>query len=146
LNIRLPNGKRQVIEIDGWVVGEDGIRGMSGIPIDPIGKAIAAAGVGGFVGGIGQALSQGQVSTSVGINGNVFQEIDGDMAAYALGQGVSNAANEWNSIIQDRVRQLVPAIQVFSGREGTAVFSKSFEIAEIFDHLDDGEFVFTSLD
>ena len=37
LNIRLPSGRNDVIPVDGWVVGEDGIRGMEGILIDPFG-------------------------------------------------------------------------------------------------------------
>ena len=47
LSIRLPNGRRKEFAIDGWVVGEDGIRGMSGVLIDPIGKAIGGAAMAG---------------------------------------------------------------------------------------------------
>jgi hypothetical protein len=35
LSMRLPNGRRKEFDIDGWVVGEDGIRGMGGRLLDP---------------------------------------------------------------------------------------------------------------
>ena len=47
LSIRLPSGKRKEFPIDGWIVGEDGIRGLEGVLIDPIGKAIVGAGMAG---------------------------------------------------------------------------------------------------
>lgn len=147
LNIRLPDGRRKVIGVDGWVVGEDGIRGMSGILIDPIGKAIAGAGMAGALQGAGQALSQSQTTTSFGY-GQQTSVITGDVAQVAAGQGLAGAANAWGGIIRDRIDQLVPVVQVLSGRESTAVFAKSVTIPDLYQALeeDNDSFHFASLD
>ena len=42
LSLALPDGQRRVYKIDGWVVGEDGIRGMPGILIDHLGRQVSA--------------------------------------------------------------------------------------------------------
>ncbi len=135
LNLRLPSGRNQVIPVDGWIVGEDGIRGMDGILIDPFGKAIGAAGLAGGLSGFGQALSQSQTTTySSGYGATTV--ITGDQAEYAAGQAASGAANAYSKLIEERLRLLVPHVEVLSGREATAVFAKSFTIKGLFDELD----------
>jgi hypothetical protein len=142
VNVRLPDGKRKVLRADGWIVGEDGIRGMSGVLIDPIGKAIGGAGFAGFLSGIGQGISQANASTMM----NTFQgsqtttiDVTGNVAAFAAGQGASGAAREWSGIIRDRLSQMVPVVQVLSGREATAIFAKNVTISGLYDQLEEDE-------
>lgn len=146
INVRLPDGRRKVLEVDGWVVGEDGIRGMPGVLIDPIGKAIGAAGMIGGLEGLAQGFSSAQLSRNQDEDGDYTVEMDGDTTTYAVGQGVAGAASEWKNILRDRVDQLVPQVQVLSGREATAVFSRSFTITDLFEKLEDEDNVFASLD
>ncbi len=145
LNIRLPNGKRTVIPVDGWVVGEDGIRGMEGVLIDPLGKAIGGAMITGGLDGFGRALSQGQVTTTTSMWGS--QEIvTGDDTKYAAGRALSGGANQWSDIIKQRMELLVPHVEVLSGREATAVFSKSFTIKDLYNALSEDNQHFSSMD
>jgi hypothetical protein len=149
LSLRLPNGKRKEFPIDGWIVGEDGIRGMEGILIDPIGKAIVGAGMAGGLAGLGQGIAAANVQNRVYANGNTQSSVNAnDIPAYAGGVALSSAATEWQQIIRDRLSQLVPVVQVLSGREATAVFSQSLAIPELLEQLDDEDpaVVFTSLD
>lgn len=148
LSIRLPNGRRKEFGVDGWVVGEDGIRGMEGVLIDPIGKAIAGAGFAGGLSGLGEGIA---ASNTVNRSGGFYQESyvrNGKLPEYAGGIALASAANEWQRIIEDRLQQLVPVVQVLSGREATAVFSQSLAIPDLLDQLEDEEpaIAFNSLD
>jgi hypothetical protein len=86
--------------------------------------------------------------TQIFSNGGVNQTVDpGAIPQYAAGTAVSGAANEWQEIIRDRLRTLVPVVQVLSGREATAVFSQSLAIPDLLEQVDqDPSVVFTSLD
>lgn len=137
LNLRMPNGRRKIIDVDGWVVGEDGIRGMQGVLIDPLGKAVAGAGIAAGVQGIGQGMSQSQLEQFRSADGTTSQFISGNTGQFALGLGVSSAANEWSSIIRERLDQMVPVVQVLSGREATAVFARPVVIEDLYEALED---------
>lgn len=139
LNLRLPSGRNQVIPVDGWVVGEDGIRGMDGILIDPFGKAIGAAGLAGGLAGFGEALSNSQTTTYNGAYGSTTV-VTGDQLEFAAGQAASGAASAYSRLIEERLRLLVPHVEVLSGREATAVFAKSFTIKGLFEELDSDDF------
>ena len=69
-----------------------------------------------------------------------------NVARYAAGKGVSSGSREWASIIRERAAMLVPHVEVLSGREGTAVFSKSFVVKELYDALNNNEAEFSTLD
>lgn len=145
LSIRLPNGKRKVVPVDGWVVGEDGIRGMSGVLIDPIGKAILGAGFAGGVQGIGEGLSAANSRTIIYNNGT-SQLVTDDTGKYAAGRAISGAADEWSDIIKDRIDRLVPVVQVLSGREATAIFSDGVTVDDLYDSLEEDSYDFAGLE
>lgn len=148
LSIRLPNGRRKEFPIDGWIVGEDGIRGMEGVLIDPIGKAIAGAGMAGGLAGLGRAVAMGNTNTLTYSSGSQSSSIDSSqIPAYAGGMAISQAAVEWQQIIRKRIDLLVPVVQVLSGREATAVFSQSLAIPDLLEQVDqDPSVVYASLD
>jgi hypothetical protein len=142
VNVRLPDGRRKVLKADGWIVGEDGVRGMSGVLIDPIGKAIGGAGFAGFLSGVGQGISQSNAQTVTNTfqgQQNTTMDVTGNVAAFAAGQGASQAAREWSGIIRERLNQMVPVVQVLSGREATAVFAKNVTISGLYDQLEEDE-------
>lgn len=146
MNIRLPNGRRKVLPVDGWVVGEDGIRGMEGVLIDPLGKAIGAAGFAGFLQGVGEGISSSNTTSIGNAVGGTNTFVSGDITQFAAGKGVSSAANVYARLIQDRVNALVPVVQVLSGREATAVFSKSISVQDLYEALDEEDSGFSDLD
>ena len=145
LNLRLPDGRRKVLQVDGWVVGEDGKRGMEGVLIDPIGKVILGAGMVGLLDGYGRAFADSQVTTYYGINGG-SEMVTGSDSKYALGRALSESAWEWGSIINQRAAMMVPHVEVLSGRQGPAVFSKSFVVKDLYESLSGDEEQFAALD
>lgn len=157
LSIRLPNGRRKEFSVDGWIVGEDGIRGMEGVLIDPIGQALGGAAMAGGLAGLGQGYAASNTITQLysynnpngSGNGGSQQYVDrSKIPEYASGIALSSAAYEWQNIIRDRLSQMVPVVQVLSGREATAVFSQSLAIPDLLEQLDqeDPSAVFTSMD
>ncbi len=146
LNMAYPDGRRNVLDIDGWVVGEDGIAGMEGKLIDPIGKAIAAAGMGGMLAGIGEGLSAKNMSVQSNAYGGQTISLTGSEQEYAAGQGLSSAAKAWSRIVEQRVQKLQPMVEVLSGREGTAIFSRSFKIPGLIEAYQLNEDSYSSVD
>jgi len=146
LNIRLPNGRRKVLDVDGWVVGEDGLRGMQGIPIDPIGKAIAAGGMIGGLAALGDGLAKSTTTVTSDTFGGTEEIITGDLGKFAVGKGTSGFAREWGRIVAERVKQLVPHVEVYSGREGTAIFAESVAVKGLYEAMDNEDDVFSSMD
>lgn len=134
LSYRAPNGSRGEVKIEGWVVGEDGVVGLEGEMIDPLGKVIAAQAMAGVIQGAGSAVSQGQSNGALDSD-NAF--ITGDTATYAAGQGVNQAGTALSQAIKQRADQMVPQVRVLSGRTATAVFSSSVEIPGLYDLLEE---------
>jgi len=147
LNINLPNGARKIVNVDGWVVGEDGLAGLEGILIDPIGRVIAGNMMAGTLQGLGEGVADSQMDTSSNWYG-VTKVVSGDTWKYALGRGVEKGADSWADFIKERADSLVPHIRILSGRTCTAVFSKSVTIKGLYEALSDGndEGSFVSLD
>ena len=136
MNLRMPDGRRIVKRVDGWVVGEDGIRGLQGILIDPLGKALGGSILAGTVQGFGAALEAKNVTVEdSGFLGLQSWGVTGNPWEYAVGRGIRQGANEWSDIIKERVRSMVPVVQVLSGRDATAVFAKSVSIKGLYDVL-----------
>ncbi len=147
LNIRYPDGSRTVIDVDGWVVGEDGVRGMEGILIDPIGKAIASSGMAGAIEGLGEGFAAANsTSSSYAATGASTVSITGNETEYAAGKGLSGASKTWSRLIESRVNKLVPHVEVLSGRQATAIFSRSFKIPGLLEQYEDLSSNISSLD
>ncbi|MCB0328495.1 MAG: TraB/VirB10 family protein [Bdellovibrionales bacterium] len=139
LTLRLPDGEMVTYPVDGYMVGEDGILGLPGVTIDPLGKVLGATAVTGFVQGAGSALSAAQTTTTTNTDGSSNSTLTGDALKFALGQGLSQPASLWTSIIRERVDAAVPVVQVYAGREATAVFTQRLVIPRLFEMIDGGE-------
>jgi hypothetical protein len=147
LNINLPNGEKKVYQVDGWVVGEDGILGMPGIPVDPLGRILAGVSMVGAIQGLGQGIQTANQTIRRDINQDAFQNgqsgvsvVDVDnVAQYAAGNALYQSANEWNRLLRDRVKDMVPVIKVYSGRKATAIFDKSLPIEGLYKQIANGD-------
>lgn len=146
LNLRYPDGSRNVLDVDGWIVGEDGVRGMEGILVDPIGKAIGGAVLAGTVQGFGDGVAATNRQLRFNTDGSVSEFVNGDTTEFAAGRGLSAGGRAWSGFIRDRVDLLVPHVKVLSGREATAVFSQNVMIEGLYEALEEDEVVYASLD
>ena len=146
LSLRLPNGERKVVKIDGWVVGEDGIRGMPGILKDQLGRVIAVSAGLGAIDGFGRAIVADQVSVSTFGNGSQETVISGEVETLAAGGALRGASDALTEVIRERFEQLTPVVQIYSGREATAVFASSVVVDGLYEALEDVDYQYASLD
>lgn len=146
LTLRMPDGEVLNLSIDGYMVGEDGILGLPGVPIDPLGKVLASTATTGVMAGMGQAMATGQITNITNGNGGVTSAFTGDMATFALGQGLAQPANLWSDIIRERMEAAVPVIQVYSGREATAIFTQGTAIPRLYEFMTTEDDIFAQTD
>jgi len=131
MTLSLPDGSRREVKVDGWVVGEDGIRGLPGILIDPLSEQLLGVGIAEGVRGFGRGIeaSKKRVETDRFL-GLTFEEWRGSAAELGAARALQGVAGVYADIIRQRANLLVPVVQVYSGRRATAVFSKSVELGE----------------
>jgi hypothetical protein len=146
LTLRMPDGEVQNLPIDGYMVGEDGILGLPGIPIDPLGKVLASTATTGAMAGLGRAIATGQTTTITNGNGGITTALTGDVATFAAGQALAQPANLWSQIIRERMEAAVPVIQVYSGREATAIFTKGTAIPRLYELMTTEDDIFSQSD
>lgn len=138
MTYQLPTGEQKTVDVDGWVVGEDGIRGLNGVAIDPFGKALTGVALAAAVQGAGQGFRQGGIqNTQTGLGFN--QQVVENAGQVGLGSAVSQSGNEWSQMIRQRARLFKPLVEVNSGREATVVFSKSFTINGLIEALGEAD-------
>jgi conjugal transfer pilus assembly protein TraB len=147
LAMRAKDGRRIVLRVDGWVVGEDGIRGMKGKLIDKLGKLIAATGTVGFTAALGESLmANNSLSNDNGNSDGGITVVSGDLN-YAAANALSEASSKLNEVLIDRYEKLVPVVEILSGREAAIVFSQATEIQLIDeDESDEGMYRTAALD
>jgi len=135
LSIRHPNGRRAVVEVDGWIVGEDGVRGMKGKLIDKLGRLILATAIVSGVSALGERLDD-RTNVRIGNGGNnLGLGVSGDDIDFAAASAITDASNRLGGVLLNRYEALVPVVEILSGREVAAIFSAPAEIA-----LLEGEF------
>lgn len=141
LSIRHPSGRRDVIKVDGWVVGEDGIRGMTGRLIDKLGRLILATAGVSFTAALGDQLT-GNSSTRNTRDRNQDpgfyvgqQDLD-----YATASALTDSSNRLGKLLLDRYESFVPVVEVLSSREAVAIFSQTAEV-DVLEQDDDGGIV-----
>lgn len=127
------------VKVQGYVAGEDGRTGVRGSVVDRAGESMRNAMVGGFLGGIGEFLSQSQ-------NPVTFSPIAGlaqtgsltqanpmgvkDMMKHGAGKGVQNALDKYADFYIKRAEQVQPVIQVAAGRHVDVVFTEGISLRE----------------
>jgi hypothetical protein len=127
LSIRHPNGRRAVVDVDGRIEGEDGIRGLQGKLIDKLGRLIVTTAMVSGVAAIGESMTDSQQIT-YGNNGGALN-LSGDDLEFATASALTDASNRLGQVLLNRYESLVPVVVVLSGREVHAIFSKPVEIA-----------------
>jgi len=124
--IRHTDGRRSVVNVDGWVVGEDGVRGMKGHLIDKLGKLILATGI--TAAGTAFANDAFGNNQDINVQGSGVN-VDSDTAEAAVGTGLNQASKRLMDVLINRYEQIVPVVEVLSGRDGVAIFSIPIEVS-----------------
>ncbi len=142
LSIRHRDGRRSVVKVDGWIVGEDGVRGLQGTLIDKLGQLIlTTAGVSAMA-ALGTSLENQASGLDFSSNtGDI--NISTDDLQYAGVSAITDASNRLGQVLLDRYEKLVPVVEILSGRKVTAIFSQPAEV-EIIDDSEEGADIFTA--
>lgn len=128
MSIRHPSGRRSVVKVDGWVVGEDGIRGLQGRVIDKLGRLILATAGVSFVAALGERIDGSRIRVR-GRNTGGLTSIDPDDFDLAAASAVTDASNRLGKVLLDKYESFVPVVEILSNRDGVAIFSQSAEIS-----------------
>lgn len=141
LSLRHSSGRRAVVKVDGWVVGEDGVRGMTGRLIDKLGRLILATAGVSFAAALGQRIDGSRFNRN---NGNGGFRVTPNDVNLATASALTDASNRLGQILLNRYESLIPVVEVLSGREAVAIFSQSAEIGVLEDDQDYGDGVYAA--
>lgn len=122
------------VKVQGYIAGEDGRTGVRGTVVDRAGESMRNVLMGGFLGGIGEFLSQPQNAavTFSPMAGMAQSNPMGmrDMLKAGAGKGINNALEKYADFYIKRAEQLQPVIQVAAGRQVDIVFTEGVSIGE----------------
>ncbi len=141
LAIRHKDGRRAVVKVDGWIVGEDGIRGMKGRLIDKLGRLIAATAGVSFFAALGERIED--KSGNIVVNQGAGIGVDRNDIDVSGVSAFVDSSDRLGQILLDRYEKLVPVVEVLSGREVVAVFSAPTEVS-IIDEEEGDETIYTA--
>ena len=142
LAIRHKDGRRSVVKVDGWVVGEDGIRGHRGKVIDKLGQLIAATATASFAAALGERVDTQRNRLLIPSDRGAISVTGTDVDA-ATASALTDSSNRLGQLLVDKYERLVPVVEVRAGREAAAIFSKSAEV-EILKDDDSGEGIYAA--
>ncbi len=150
LAFRNSDGRRSVVKIDGWVVGEDGIRGMRGKVIDKLGQVILATMAYSGAAATGDAVLrryQNNFNTNnsfLGIapgqrrnSAAVDLSLNGNDLDLATASALTDGGIRVTQLLLDKYEKMVPVVEVNSGRDVVAVFSRGAEVS-VYDDEEEG--------
>lgn len=150
--IRHNDGRRSVIQVDGWIVGEDGSRGMRGQLRDNLGEtmvALSTIATGQFLGDRVRDRASGSQSNNtdesfvlLGNGGNSISP--GDIQS-SIALGVTDTFQSMAEIIIERYRKQIPVVAVNPGRTVQAIFSSNSEVELISEDGDESIYYDSSL-
>lgn len=141
LAIRHPSGRRSVVKIDGWVVGEDGVRGMRGKVIDKLGQLIAATAGYSFVAALGESIDK--KSNSLRVNNSQDITVTGQDFDKATASALTDSSNRLGQLLVDKYEKQIPVVEVLAGRDAAAIFARGAEVSIIEDD-DHGEGIYAA--
>jgi conjugal transfer pilus assembly protein TraB len=132
LTCNFPDGASRTWDTAGWLVDDDGIRGLRATLVENLGRKAAVAAAGGAIAGLGQRLSQEQyqLTTSVGGVGGTTSNSTfvGSGAADAVGGAASGAAAAIGQSLGDYYNLFAPSLQVGGGTSVTVVLANDLRV------------------
>jgi len=119
------DGTVMVEPVTGYVNGEDGKVGVSGIVVTKQGAILARMLLADFINGIGGALRQTATTITVGTSGTVQTVNPQDALTASIGSGLAQTASRLAQFYYDMAKEMFPVIEVNAGRTVEVVFISS---------------------
>lgn len=121
------------VKVQGYVAGEDGRTGIRGAVVDRAGESMRNAMIGGFIGGIGEFLSQSRSAVTFSPMAGLAQTNPmgmNDLLKHGTGKGLNSALDKYADFYIKRAEQVQPVIQVAAGRKVDIVFTEGISLNE----------------
>ncbi len=146
LAIRHKDGRRSVIPVDGWIIGEDGVRGMKGELKDNLGATMVALSTIASAQYLGDRVAdkadndRGSQTGAFSLLGSGGSAVSVDDLDNAIALGVTDTFENMTDIIVKRFESQVPVVEILPGRTVQAVFSSNAEVEILSDDDDNGDY------
>lgn len=116
--------------VSGYVVGEDGKTGLSGVVVTKQGAILSRSLITGFLQGVSQAFSQSATVLNVTPTGNVSTLDPAKSLQAGLGMGASKASEELAKFYMEMAKEMFPVIEVNAGRKAEVVLTQKVSLAK----------------
>lgn len=127
LAFRHADGRRSVVKVDGWIVGEDGVKGVRGKTIDKLGQVILATMGYSGAAAFGERLNGQRNRLRIENSDNIT--VTGNDLDSALTSALTDGSIRLTQVLLEKYERLVPVVEVHSGRDIVAVFSRGAEVS-----------------
>ena len=127
LTCNFDGGASKTWDVAGWLVDDDGIRGLRATLVHNLDRKAAVAALGGAVGGIGSRVSQQQYATAASPLGST-STFAGNPITDAAGGAAAGAGNALQQSIGDYYQLFAPSLQVGGGRAVTVVIANELAL------------------
>lgn len=114
--------------ITGYLVDQDGILGLSGLPISKMDKTLSRAIMAGIFSGFGDYLRQSALTTAISPLGTTYTLDTEKLATAGVGSGLATGFDELERYYMDLARQAVPVIWVGAGKVVDVVVKKGLKL------------------
>lgn len=116
--------------VSGYVVGEDGKTGLSGMVVTKQGAILSRSLITGFLQGVSQAFSQSATVLNVTPTGNVSTLDPNKSLQAGLGMGATKATEELAKFYMEMAKEMFPVIEVNAGRKVEVVLTQKVSLAK----------------
>lgn len=116
------------VSVRGYVSGEDGKTGMRGRLVTKSGQVLANALFVGVLGGFGEALRQGAVSTTTATATGAQTQTISNALEYGVGTGVGKAMDRLSQYYVKLADKLFPVVEIDGGRVVDVVLTRGISI------------------
>ncbi|RZV39913.1 MAG: hypothetical protein EVJ48_03040 [Candidatus Acidulodesulfobacterium acidiphilum] len=118
------------VPLHGYIVGQHGKVGLRGKVVTKQGAILAREFAAGLLQGFGNIISQQSMTYSMSALGSTSTINPGNIGQAAVGQGLTNAANNLSQFYIKMADSMVPVVEVGAGRKLTIVITKGFWIKD----------------
>jgi conjugal transfer pilus assembly protein TraB len=125
-----PNGEVVYADVEGWVVGEDGLYGVRGQVIDRSGEVVRAAAISGMLSGFSGFFQAERMNSVFPVSpfGQTNALKGKDMMASAGSSGLGKALEKLSDFYVKRAENMSPVIVVKAGRVVNVVLKKKLSL------------------
>lgn len=116
--------------ISGYVVGEDGKTGLSGMVVTKQGAILSRSLITGFLQGVSQAFSQSATVLNVTPTGNISTLDPNKSLQAGIGMGATKATEELAKFYMEMAKEMFPVIEVNAGRKAEVVLTQKVSLSK----------------